>query len=193
MKSILTKIQILSFLCALPALANDVGLHNSSAQPTRTDNRTTPREITVEPGKGAIGVCQYVQKVNDGGPLDATYTLLPAGTLHDLLMNGNEVGGLAEELDLKNAIVTVLQPPKHGSLGAQPKYAYQPNRGYVGNDKIIFQVEGHDLIDGQPMKYNLVYFIKVIPEAKIDSSNQDILDKKYCPRQIGVSHQQMSC
>jgi hypothetical protein len=145
------------------------------------DNRAIPRGGTVEPGKGSIGVCQYVQKVDGDKRLDATYTLLPDGTLHDLLMNGSEVGGPAEELDLNSAIVTLLQPPKHGSLGVQPKYTYQPDKGYVGNDKVIFQIEGRDIIDGQPMKYKLVYFIKVIPEAKIDSSNQKILDKKYCP------------
>lgn len=145
------------------------------------DNRATSREITVEPGKGAIGVCRYVPKVNVDEVLNARYALSPATYLHDLLMNGYEVGGLAEKLDLNSAVVTVLQLPKHGSLGAQPKYIYQPNNGYVGNDKVTFQVEGQDLIDGQPMKYNLDFFIKVIPESKIDSSNVEILNEKYCP------------
>jgi hypothetical protein len=138
MRSILTKIQILSFLCALPALANDVGLHNSSAQPTRA---ATQREH-------ALGVCELVSLTGS-----AQADLSPMVYVNNFYFNDAKI-------DYATAIISTLQQPKHGHLesdsdGNWAGAKYLPNEGYLGNDSFVMQVEGN----GYTVK--LQYFVAV--------------------------------
>lgn len=84
-------------------------------------------------------------------------------------------------LDYKNAKLTVLQAPKHGTVSKDMSpgkdILYYPDPGFLGNDKVIFlvDIEGH--------KVKVVYFVKVLPEDKFTNSNLESTFHKYCPSQ----------
>lgn len=171
MKSILTKILILSFLCSLPALANDVGLHKSSAQPTRTEAK--------EKLDGAIGVCSpqlNKGKIDPAEDKAGWYTLDVRGYAASLFSQGSGKNP-SLELDFDNAKITVLQAPKHGTI-SQGHYlgndlSYYPSSNYEGTDKAIFlvDIEGHHV--------NVVYYFKVVRGNDNSKFTDDF--KKYCP------------
>jgi hypothetical protein len=169
MKSILTKIQILSFLCALPALANDVGLHKGSAQPTRADT---------EPLYGSMGGCVVsptLAKMGIGANSSLTngLSLYPQGTALRRLPEASD--DVTLQMAAKHASVQILQQPKHGGIVSKDgDFNYVPNQGYVGNDNVVFLVN----IDGRIVK--TVYYINVV-DAELNSRSFDSLYKKYCP------------
>jgi len=88
------------------------------------------------------------------------------------------------ELGLDQADVQVTQFPKHGKLsdpqtvhGVDKLFAYYPENGYVGNDRVDFLLTAKD---GRKVK--VVHFIKV--DAKYDAFKHPKVDayQKYCPK-----------
>lgn len=79
-------------------------------------------------------------------------------------------------LDDEHAQVTVLQSPKHGTLGHLDNagsLSYYPNPNYAGNDKAIFlaDIEGHQV--------KVVYYFKVVRGKDFSKFADDF--NKYCP------------
>jgi hypothetical protein len=127
---------------------------------------------------GTMGVC-YVsptaEQINPVRDAQGYYSLDIEGSADDIFFNGPHMERL--ELNYDNAIVTVLQPPKHGTLKPTMRDAsgndlshgldtsYYPNAGYTGNDKAIF------LVTVEGYKIKVVYFIKVI--ANYDIAHPD--------------------
>lgn len=175
MKSILSRIHALCFLMVLPALANDVGPHNSSAQPTRVQTKLLAKENL----DGTIGVCwaqlnpgtvdpkrdergEYALDVRDFA--SANYSQGP----------GKDPSLLA---DYTNAKITVLQAPKHGTLG-QGHYpgndlSYYPDPNYFGKDMAVFLID----IEGHLVKVE--YYIKLVSGNDFSKFADDY--NKYCP------------
>jgi hypothetical protein len=181
MKSILTKFQILSFLCALPALANDVGLHNSSAQPTRANvppqdvpvmiaQANQPQQISSN-SERSVGVCHVVPNV---GPLpppgeDLEYNIGPVdeAKAYFRLYEHLKVVGTAN--------TSILQNPKHGVLrdDGSGSYSYLPNPEYLGKDSATMLVE----IDG--FKVKVVYSFRAI-----NGHPDGDYEKELCPNKV---------
>jgi hypothetical protein len=132
---------------------------------------------------GTVGVCYLTSKVNQIDPekdKEGYYVISPQALADNLLSSEPPTDAAAaalNSLDYHNAEVTVLQPPKHGSLSQDlspgKDVSYYPNSGYVGNDKVIFLVN----IEGYKIK--VVYFIKVL--SGTGSNTPETLYHKYCP------------
>ena len=142
MKSILTKIQVLSLLWVLPAWANDVGLHNSSAQPTR---------------EKVLGLCE-------GVPAGLAYQGIPysLGTLGDAQQYFKLYEGQNIEIP-PTTQVSIVASPKHGkfvvkaatSATGYADYTYLPAVGYLGKDSLTLRVELGE------KSVSLVYFFRI--------------------------------
>ena len=119
---------------------------------------------------GTMGVCYLsptAEQINAERDTQGYYSISVIGNADEIFFNGPHMPRL--ELNLEKAVVTVLLPPKHGTLkptmrdslgndlSAGQDTSYYPNAGYVGNDKAEFLVN----IEGYKIK--VVYFIKVNP------------------------------
>jgi hypothetical protein len=89
-----------------------------------------------------LGECEDVQTPdNPNGQLGGQ--LAPAGALQNYWYNK-----FKEILPVKDAVVTVIEQPKHGTINNSslisrfgPYFQYGPNSGYLGKDKVTFLVE----------------------------------------------------
>jgi hypothetical protein len=157
MKSILTKIQVLSFLCALPALANDVGLHNSSAQPTRAKNAQRVEETTQT--KRIVGVCEVINGVSR--VKDEVKIELDSKFHAGLYMANYEGKDLRFE---NNPQFTIIQPPTHGRLLDE---FYYPEKGYFGKDFSIIRVKENGVA------VDIYYFLRVLENVENEPYNNN--------------------
>jgi hypothetical protein len=175
MKSILTKIQILSLLIALPAFAEnaDVGLHNSSAQPTRASGEMF----------GSAGICVPVSSMTS---MKGVFGSISPASDSELVFDEKSPAPVEKDekyfdtfdKHIEKATVEVLQPQMHGELGightGPHSYQYTPTGGYKGTDKVVFLVN----IAGKNIK--VIYFFKVL-NTKIDIARLNEVYRKYCP------------
>lgn len=124
-------------------------------------------ELSKSPfAKGTFGVCHFMPSLKAGerpvGVEGAHYGFAPAGFAHDV---GAHDYPVYLNLDDTKALVTILQQPKHGSFSADNQY-YYPDPGFVGNDKAIVLVTGHDADDGKTIEFKFVYYFKVTKESE---------------------------
>gem|GEM_PF-1257979 len=112
----------------------------------------------------AMGVCA-VATSNPDTPRYSAEALGPGYVAESYFFfyeNGKKFGkGYDKEgnrIDAPSISIKVIAPPKHGEFVESPnghQYMYAPDVGYVGNDKVIFEV----MVEGQPVR--VVYVIKV--------------------------------
>jgi hypothetical protein len=141
--------------------------------------QNTPNKSDSESLYGSMGVCAVspsLEKMGIGSGTSLTngLSLYPQGTaLRRLPEAANDV---ALQKAAKFASVQILQQPKHGVIVSKDgDFYFVPDKGYVGNDKVVFLVN----IDGRNVK--TVYYIKVV-DVESNPGNFDYLYNKYCPK-----------
>jgi hypothetical protein len=111
---------------------------------------------------GTVGGCflsPIATQINPENDKNGNYSLSPRSYAGNIFSRGPGMDPLFG-IDYENGKVTVLQPPKYGSLSqnlsSSDQYiSYYPNPSFVGNDKVVFLVN----IEGYKVK--VVYYIKV--------------------------------
>lgn len=173
MKSILTKMQVLSLLAALPVQAG--GLYNSSAQPTRA---TQPPVVMIAEAaqvqmpigtQGTLGICRPMENVPNDPVLGKETIDFSAAAVNYLFYYEKQ------NISESGAKVTLLQSPVHGQMvgGTKGVYSYKPNPDFHGQEKISALVE----LGGYQVK--VVYFIMVVNEDQ-RVGDDEVSIKKYC-------------
>jgi hypothetical protein len=138
-----------------------------------------PSKPDTESLYGSMGACVVspsLEKMGIGSGTSLTngLSLYPQGTALRRLPEA--VNDVALQKAAKYASVQIFQQPKHGIIVSKDgDFYFVPDKGYVGNDKVVFLVN----IDGRNVK--TVYYIKVI-DVESNPGNFDYLYNKYCPQ-----------
>lgn len=135
--------------------------------------------IESERFEATLGLCHAMPS----GVKVGAYSMSPAGDL----MGGP--GSWRYQLDpseARSATIRMLKGPAHGELkqSSVDEYQYVPKQDYVGNDRVVFSIEGKLTRSDSylPFKYKVIYFIKVTKGG--DQSNVNLgttTRKNYCP------------
>lgn len=130
-------------------LAENVGLHKSSAQPRRASEHI-------------LGICGLVNLTGTGQA-----ELFPLRYTNDYF----KTDGNNKDIDFASAKITIIRQPSHGILKPDSRgdwlhAKYLPNEGYLGDDSVVIQVEGNGY------KVKLHYFIAVT-DAMGDTTNSN--------------------
>lgn len=159
MKSILTKMHVLSLLVTLPVLAGDVGLHNSSAQPTWVAANSNLNAIIKS---GTLGFC----RVSEAGIVRFQPTTEATQYIYDYRN---------QEMYFDGGFIKILKQPKHGEVHYEdsnvklkdnpvPHFVYSSDDVYVGRDYFDLQVEKNGV------KVNIHYVIQVLEKGERESN-----------------------
>lgn len=135
-----------------------------------------------EPINETFGICRFLPR-RTGPTIDKTVysNLEPSALAADIGLHDSS--RFVDLINYDQAKVTILQKPKHGAMTED--YYYNPEAGFVGNDKVIFLVEGRDERSGMPVTFKLVYNLKVTKETEHSYvKNWDRIENKYCPKQL---------
>jgi len=133
---------------------------------------------------GTVGVCHVSPKflqMDAEKEREGRYSLSPRTFAENIFsikpLHPDDAATLMPDDGYESAEVTVLQPPKHGSLSKDlspgKDINYYPDPDYVGNDKVIFLVN----IGGHKVK--VIHTIKV-RDLK-DFNTNPVIGTRYCP------------
>jgi hypothetical protein len=134
-----------------------------------------------------LTVCYAMPKLLVGAlpEQDANYRVQPAAAAHDFgIFKDGAKFSLNDE-----ATERLVVRPKHGKLLSRastkgwPYALYVPNAGFVGQDLVVFDVDGKDSQVGGDLKLRVKFQIKVTAEPLEDYLGQagERLQRKYCP------------
>jgi hypothetical protein len=137
-----------------------------------------------------LTVCYAMPKLLAGAlpEQDANYRVQPAAAAHDFgISNDGAKFSLNDE-----ATERLVVRPKHGKLlnrastKGWPYALYVPNAGFVGQDLVVFDVDGEDSQVGVDLKLRVKFQIKVTAEPLESYLGQagERLQRKYCPNPV---------